>query len=181
MLVDRPWHSQRDRLDHISAIGEPWKEQTLLNVVRLRYGDAPNFAGVSSVISGYTFQAQVAAGATISSDLTVTIPSSLVTIGGNATYPDRPTITYTPLAGDTFARSLLRPLSPSEVLELIQAGYPAGLRCSGAFAASVWSNCGITRDPSGRRVAVASRLLASAVVGRHNEAAHNLLVAGRPI
>jgi hypothetical protein len=120
-----PGTVQRDRLDYISAIGESWKEQTLLNVVRLRYGDAPSFADVSSVISGYTFQGQVSAGATISSDLTATIPSNLVTLGGNATYIDRPTITYTPLTGDKFARSLLRPLPPSEVFELIQAGYPA--------------------------------------------------------
>ena len=47
---------QHDRVDYISAIAESWKEQTLLNVVRLRYGDAPSFADVSSVISGYTFQ-----------------------------------------------------------------------------------------------------------------------------
>jgi hypothetical protein len=120
-----PGTVQRDRLDYISAIGESWKEQTLLNVVRLRYGDAPSFADVSSVISGYTFQGQVSAGAAISSDLTATIPSRLVTIGGDATYLDRPTITYTPLAGDKFARSLLTPLPPSEVFELIQAGYPA--------------------------------------------------------
>jgi hypothetical protein len=116
---------QRDRLDYVSSIAESWKEQTLLNVVRLRYGDAPSFADVSSVISGYTFQEQVSAGAAVSSDLTATIPSRLVTLGGNATYQDRPTISYTPLAGDRFARSLLRPLPPSEVFELIQAGYPA--------------------------------------------------------
>ena len=116
---------QRDRADYISAIAESWKEQTLLNVVRLRYGDAPSFADVSSVISGYTFQGGLSAGASISSDLTATIPSNLVTVNGNATYIDRPTITYTPLAGDKFARSLLRPLPPSEVFELIQAGYPA--------------------------------------------------------
>ena len=115
----------RDRLDYISAIGESWKEQTLLNVVRLRYGDAPTFVDVSSVISGYTFQGQVSAGAQFSSDLTATIPSRLATVGGNATYIDRPTITYTPLSGDKFARSLLRPLPPSEVFELVQAGYPA--------------------------------------------------------
>jgi len=116
---------QRDRVDYISAIAESWKEQTLLNVVRLRYGDAPSFADVSSVISGYTFQGGLSAGASISSDLTATIPSNLVTVNGNATYIDRPTITYTPLTGDKFARSLLRPLPPSEVFELIQAGYPA--------------------------------------------------------
>jgi hypothetical protein len=115
----------RDRLDYISAIGESWKEQTLLNIVRLRYGDAPTFVDVSSVISGYTFQGQVSAGGQFSSSLTNTIPSSLGSIGGNAQYIDRPTITYTPLAGDRFARSLLRPLPPSEVFELIQAGYPA--------------------------------------------------------
>jgi hypothetical protein len=50
----------------------PWKEQTLLNVVRLRYGDAPSFADMSSVISGYTFQEGLSAGASISSDLTAT-------------------------------------------------------------------------------------------------------------
>ncbi len=115
----------RDRLDYINSVGDSWKEQTLLNIVRLRYGDAPSFVDVSSVISGYTFQGQISAGAAISSDLTNTIPSNLVTLGGGATYIDRPTITYTPVAGDKFARSLLRPLPPSEVFELIQAGYPA--------------------------------------------------------
>ena len=115
----------RDRLDYISAVGEFWKEQTLLNVVRLRYGDAPSFVDVSSVISAYTFQGQVSAGAAISSDLTAAVPSNLVTLGGNATYLDRPTITYTPLGGEKFARSLLMPLPPSEIFELIQAGYPA--------------------------------------------------------
>lgn len=115
----------RDRLDYINAVGDFWKEQTLLNIVQLRYGDAPSLVDVSSVISGYTFQGQISARAAISSNPTATIPSNLVTSGGNATYIDRPTISYTPLAGDKFARSLPRPLPPSEVFELIQAGYPA--------------------------------------------------------
>src|SRR3954464_13284540 len=80
----------RDRLDYVSAVGESWKEQTLLNIVRLRYGDAPSFVDVSSVISGYTFQGQVVAGASLSSDVTATIPSRLMTLGGSATYLDRP-------------------------------------------------------------------------------------------
>ena len=118
----------RDRVGYITALAESWKEQTLLNVVRMRYGDAPGFLDVSSVISGYAaIQGQLAAGAAISSDLTATIPSNQVTLGGNVTYLDRPTITYTPLTGDKFAKSLLRPIPPSAIFELIQAGYPADL------------------------------------------------------
>jgi hypothetical protein len=117
----------RDRVDYITALAESWKEQTLLNVVRMRYGDAPGFLDIASVISGYALQGQVAAGAAISSNLTSTIPSNLVTLGGNVTYLDRPTITYTPLTGDKFAKSLLRPIPPSAIFELIQAGYPADL------------------------------------------------------
>jgi hypothetical protein len=120
-----PTSVPRDRISYIDGVSESWKEQTLLNIVRLRYGDAPTFLDVSSVISGYTIEGQVSAGASLSSSVTATIPSSLVTLGGNATYIDRPTITYTPLSGDKFARSLLQPLPPSEVFELVQAGYPA--------------------------------------------------------
>jgi hypothetical protein len=115
----------RDRVDYLSSVGESWKEQTLLNIVRMRYGDAPTFLDVSSVISAYAFQGQLSAGGQVSSDLTNTIPKNTVTFGANATYLDRPTITYTPLTGDRFAKSLLRPISPSAIFELVQAGYPA--------------------------------------------------------
>ena len=113
----------RDRSDYITAVGESWKEQTLLNVVRLRYGDAPSFADVSSVISSYSFQGQVAASGQVAGAPTPPFP--LAILGGTAGYVDRPTITYTPVAGDKFARSLLRPIPPSAIFELIQAGYPS--------------------------------------------------------
>jgi len=113
----------RDRIDYVSAVGNSWKEQTLLNVVRLRYGDPPSFFEVSSVISGYALQGQVAAGGIFSSNAP-SVPSTVATLNGNLTYLDRPTITYTPLSGDKFAKSMLRPLPPSEIFELIQAGYP---------------------------------------------------------
>jgi len=111
----------RDRVDYIGAVSESWKEQTLLNVVRLRYGDAPTFFDVSSVISSYAFQGQVlAAGGAgpISSE-------TFATFGANATYIDKPTISYAPLSGDKFTKSLLRPIPPSAIFQLIQAGYPA--------------------------------------------------------
>jgi hypothetical protein len=115
----------RDRIDYIAAIADSWKEQTLLNVVRMRYADAPSFVDVSSVISAYAFQGQINAGGQVSSDRTSTIPKGFATLNGAMLYTDRPTITYTPLAGDRFARSLLKPIPPNAIFELIQAGFPA--------------------------------------------------------
>jgi hypothetical protein len=115
----------RDRSDYVTAVAESWKEQTLLNIVRMRYGDAPSFVDISSVISAYAFQGQVSAGGQVSSDRTSTVPSVLGTLGGTASFSDRPTITYTPLSGDKFARSLLKPIPPNAIFEMIQAGYPA--------------------------------------------------------
>jgi hypothetical protein len=113
----------RDRTDYITAVAESWKEQTLLNAVRIRYGDAPSFVDVSSVINSYSFAGQVEATGQVPPNAAPPFP--LAILGGNAGYVDRPTITYTPVIGDKFARSLLRPIPPSAIFELIQAGYPA--------------------------------------------------------
>jgi len=43
----------RDRFDYPTAISESWKSQMLLNMVKLRYGDAPVFLDVASVINSY--------------------------------------------------------------------------------------------------------------------------------
>jgi hypothetical protein len=110
----------RDRRDYVAAVADSWKEQTLLNVVRMRYGDAPCFVDVSSVISSYTLEGQLSGSAQLGT-------SAQGMVGGTATYSDRPTITYTPLTGDKFSHSLLRPIPPSAIFELIQAGYPADL------------------------------------------------------
>ena len=52
-------------------------------------------------------------------------PGSIMNFGASATYQDKPTITYTPLTGDQFTRSRLRPIPPASIFSLLQAGYPA--------------------------------------------------------
>ena len=56
-----PGTVKRDRVDYADAIAGSWREQMLLNIVKLRYFDAPVFLEVASVISSYTLQGEVSA------------------------------------------------------------------------------------------------------------------------
>ena len=56
----------RDRVDYVNAIGTSWERETLLNIVKLRYGHAPVFLSVTQVVTGYQFQSTVGAGLTAS-------------------------------------------------------------------------------------------------------------------
>jgi hypothetical protein len=112
---------RRDRIDYIDAVADSWKYQTLLNIVRIRYGDAPVFVDVSTLISSYTLQSQLMINGEVITDTT----GSFINPGAATTYTDKPTITYTPLTGDKFAKALLHPIPPPSIFSLLQAGYPA--------------------------------------------------------
>lgn len=116
-----PTSVQRDRVEYISTIADSWKEQTLLNIVRLRYSDAPVFLDVSSLISSYSMESQASAAFGIFPHTS----GDNLSLGAMGKYTDRPTITYSPVTGDKFAKNLLRPIQPVSVFALIQAGYPA--------------------------------------------------------
>lgn len=110
----------RDRFAYINAISESWKSQLLLNIVKMRYGDAPVFMDVSSVISQYEISGKVEAGAAFQSNGIGWGPEA----SGGAAFTDRPTITYSPITGSKFAMNLMRPLHPGLILGLIYSGYP---------------------------------------------------------
>ena len=54
-----PTTISRDRFDYTAAISDSWKHQMLFNMVKIRYGDAPVFMDVTSVISQYQIAGQI--------------------------------------------------------------------------------------------------------------------------
>jgi hypothetical protein len=115
-----PVTMERDRLDYQTALSESWKRQILLNLVRLRYAEAPVFLEVTSIISQYTAETQLNAATTLHNphwwreDV----------FGASGTISDRPTVTYMPMAGEKFARSLFTPIPPATIVALVQSGWP---------------------------------------------------------
>ncbi|MDN3920206.1 hypothetical protein [Roseateles violae] len=112
----------RDRVDYLQSISESWKRQVLLNLVKLRYSEAPVFLDVASIISSYELYGEMSAQAQAAPQNRA--GDSFLGIGAGGRFTDRPTITYSPLQGDKFARSLMTPLPVSGILLLIQGGYP---------------------------------------------------------
>ena len=115
----------RDRFDYNTAISDSWKEQTLLNIVKIRYADMPLFVEVASIVSGYTLESSVSVNGTLSSSNAIQRDS--LSLGGNGKYTDRPTITYVPITGTQFNRSFMTPIPPDAVLFLMQSGWSAEL------------------------------------------------------
>ena len=77
-----------DRFDYSSAIADSWKQQTLLNIVKLRYMDLPVFVDVASIVAGYSLQTGVTVNGVLSSEKAV--QGDYASIGGSAIYTDRP-------------------------------------------------------------------------------------------
>jgi len=112
-----------DRFDYSSAIADSWKQQTLLNIVKLRYADLPVFVDVASIVSGYSMQTGVSVNGSLSSENAV--QGNFGAVGGQAIYTDRPTITYVPMTGEKFLRGLITPIDPKSIFFLLQSGYAA--------------------------------------------------------
>ena len=86
----------RDRFDYGAAVGDSWKTQMLLNLVKMRYGDIPVFLDVGQVVAGYSVQKTAAATASIPTFYLGPAPNATTsTLGGlgmsgTVTGPRRP-------------------------------------------------------------------------------------------
>jgi hypothetical protein len=159
----------RDRFDYINAIANSWKQQTLLNIVKIRYADTPVFLDVGQIISGYQLSGAVTVGGSLSSSSAY---GDILNLGSAGTYTDRPTITYTPMTGANFIHVLMTPIPPPALFMLIQQGWPVDM----LFQVGVQSINGISNSMGGARgyaadadfvrlLAALQRLQASRAVG----------------
>jgi hypothetical protein len=135
----------RDRLAYNEAIASSWKQQILLDIVRLHYADMADFVDIGTVQQGHTLMGTTSA--TLGASL---LPWNVVgntltpSLMGTRATTDNPSITYTPQSGSDFTRNLNAPLKPSELFNLIEGGYRADYLMTMALT----SINGIRNDPN---------------------------------
>src|SRR5437016_7938293 len=131
-----------DRSEYSNSIGESWKRQTLLNIVKLRYLDPPIFVDVGQIVAGYSLETSFSAGGSLPEN--AALGGNTAILGGSSRFTDRPTITYTPLTGNKFLKALMTPLPPDSVFFTVQSGYAA----DAVFFASVAAMNGLKNQES---------------------------------
>lgn len=109
----------RDRMGYAGMIAESWKEQMLLNLVKLRYLDTPVFLDVSSVVTSYTQSGDLGLAANA---FPLGKENSNMGLSAAGRYSETPTISYAPLTGERLVNALLRPIPPESIFALIGGG-----------------------------------------------------------
>ena len=111
------------RNDYNIILQQTEDEEAILNLVRVRYGDRPLFLDVSNVSTSFTWSQGGAAQGTLFDNRGSEIQRNNVGVRGNLEYTERPTITYTPLGGKDFVRSVLTPADLDTLVLLSNSGW----------------------------------------------------------
>ncbi|WP_233888643.1 hypothetical protein [Paraburkholderia flagellata] len=118
-----PTRLRADQVDYARALGDAKKREILAAVVGLRYGDAPAFLTVSSIIAAYQFDSTAGATGNIGSGS----EPNYALATGSVSWSNRPTFTFSPTTGEAFASAYIRPLAPELIMPLAEGGMPVDL------------------------------------------------------
>jgi hypothetical protein len=108
-----------ERPDYNQQIVRSVDAELLLNLVRLRYNDSPLFLELGSVVAQYGYNASLAVGGQVGEG------GSGATVGTALAYSEKPTVTYSPLAGAEFATRMLDPIPLDFIMLFEQSGWSA--------------------------------------------------------
>lgn len=125
-----PQSVRNDRPLYAASLSDSWNEQTLLNIVKIRYVDPPVFVDVGQIVASHSLQE----GVTVTGNIVPNGSAPNATIGGTGTYTNTPTVTYIPLTGNKFIRGLATPLPLEAVFAGMQGGLPADVVMFAAVA-----------------------------------------------
>lgn len=109
---------ERTRYNEVVRVTED--EQLLSNIVRLRYNDTPFFLDLGSVVVQYGVESNTNTGLNFGIDdfFAGSPGAGSGNIGSGVTISERPTVSYSPLQGESYARRLLTAI-PLEVIWLL--------------------------------------------------------------
>lgn len=113
-----PRQIHNGRLKYNEAIQQTFQEEMLLNLVRLKYREIPEFLSVGGIAAQYSFDGRAGA--------KLTLPNggpSILGLDGAAARSERPTISYIPARGEEFQKGLLAPIDLQSLQLLARTGW----------------------------------------------------------
>ncbi|MCB2168308.1 MAG: hypothetical protein KQI78_11635 [Deltaproteobacteria bacterium] len=106
-------------IEYNKAIEQVIQEELLLNIVRRRYYEAPQFVTVSNITTSMSTSAGISGGSTFGNQ---GIPTT-GDIGGSLNWLDSPTVTITPRQGTEILGPLTSRMSVLTIAKMANAGY----------------------------------------------------------
>ncbi len=108
------------RNEYNKVLAQTEDEETLLNLVRMRYADNVAMLNVSSVSTSFTWNQGASAQA---QKFEAGSKDDNIAVRGQLDYTERPTITYTPLGGADLVKNVLTPMEVDSLLLLSRSGW----------------------------------------------------------
>jgi hypothetical protein len=113
-----PKFIEGSRTQYNIAMSRTEGEQMLLNLVRLRYGDAPYFLEATALNTQFLLAPSAEASSVLDFN-----GNNSYGLKGKFAYEEKPTVTYTPLRGENFVRKVLSQISLDTIVLLDSSGW----------------------------------------------------------
>ena len=113
-----PQNIRNERQDFNVALQQTNDEQMLLNLVRMKYRDTNMFLEVGAIASSYSLTSNITASGSLKDNF-----SNSIGLGSKIEYQEKPTISYTPLHGQSFITRLISQVPPETIGLLYKSGW----------------------------------------------------------